>query len=212
MFLPRFFIALIRSGLPPLVAGLMVSCDSPQKQALRDLAAAGVEPSGKALVDASVRRDGRIVELLLIAKVHTEQRDTFGRTPLRIAVDNRDAKTATLLLGSGAGVNATTPDQTSVLGAAVATGETGLIETLVLAGASADGQMPGGEKILPWAIREGRLELVRMMMRAVSVSKKAACSVSVNSPFCCQWSKTNPGSATAVMPTGTPSKYTPCQG
>ena len=106
------------------------------------------------------------MELLLIAKVHTEQRDAFGRTPLRIAVDNRDAKTATLLLGSGAGVNATTPDQTSVLGAAVATGEMGLIETLVLAGANADGQMPGGEKILPWAIREGRLELVRMMMRA----------------------------------------------
>lgn len=144
----------------------MVSCDSPQKQALRDLAAAGVEPSGRALVEAAGRQDGRIVGLLLIAKVHTEQRDAFGRTPLRIAVDNRDAKTATLLLGSGAGVNATTPDQTSVLGAAVATGEMGLIETLVLAGANADGQMPGGEKILPWAIREGRLELVRMMMRA----------------------------------------------
>ncbi len=152
--------------LPLLAAGLVASCDTPQKQALRDLAAAGVEPNGKALVEAAGRRDARIVELLLMAKVHTEQRDTLGRTPLRIAVDQRDAPTAGLLLGAGAGVNAATPDRTSVLGAAVATGETGLIETLVLAGANADGQMPGGEKILPWAIREGRLELVRMMMRA----------------------------------------------
>ncbi len=156
----------LRYGLLLIAAGLLVACDSPQKRALRELAAAGVEPSGRALVEAAGRKDAHVVELLLMAKVHTEQRDAAGRTPLRIAVDLRDSRTAGVLLGAGAGVNATTPDQTSVLGAAASTGETGLIEMLLLAGANADGYMPGGERVLPWAIREGRLELVRMMMRS----------------------------------------------
>lgn len=158
--------ALLRAGRLLLACVLVVSCDSPQRRALRELAAAGVEPSGHALVAAADRSDGRVADLLLTAGVYTEQRDPVGRTPLRIAVERRDHALATRLLAAGASPNAVTPDQTGVLGAAVASDDRTLVERLLQAGAVSDGRMADGEKVLPWAIGQGRLDMVRMMMKA----------------------------------------------
>jgi ankyrin repeat protein/lipoprotein-anchoring transpeptidase ErfK/SrfK len=148
------------------VAGFTTACDGPRRQALRELAAAGVEPSGHALVAAALAQDARTVSLLLDAGVHTEQRDPRGRTPLRIAVDNRDLPSTARLIAAKAGVNTPAADQASPLGAAVAQGESGMVGLLLANGAQPDGRMPDGEKVLPWAIREGRLAFVRMMMQA----------------------------------------------
>ena len=40
-----------------IAAGMLVSCDSPQKRALRELTKAGIEPSGGALLQAVIERD-----------------------------------------------------------------------------------------------------------------------------------------------------------
>lgn len=144
----------------------MVSCDSPEKRGLRELAKAGVEPSAKALVQAAIHRDSRQIGWLLDVGVYIEQRDEKGRTPVRIAIENSDLASAFRLLDAKANVNATAFDQTSILGIAIANGETALVEKLLQAGARADGRMPDGEKILPWAIREGRLTFVRAMFRS----------------------------------------------
>ena len=151
-----------------LLAGalLLVSCDTPQKRALRELDQTGVEVSGHSLVQAVFRMDLAQTGLLLDAGVYTEQRDERGRSPLRIAVENRDPQSVLRLISAKADVNATTADQISVLGTALAWGNPLVVKPLLTAGARADGRMPDGETILPWAIRAGHLEWVRMMMQA----------------------------------------------
>lgn len=149
-----------------LAAGLMVSCDTPQKRGLRELTKAGIQPSGSALVDAVAAKDPKRAGWLLDVGVFTEQPDQKGRTPMRIAIENGDVSSALKLLDAKANVNATTPDKVSILGVAVERGEVAIMEKLLSAGARADGLMPDGEKILPWAIREGRLSFVRTMMKS----------------------------------------------
>jgi ankyrin repeat protein len=142
---------------------LMPSCDTPEKQNLRELSQAGIRPSGRALVDAVAAGETRHVRLLLDVNVHTEQRDEKGRTPLRIAVENDSPTIALMLLEAGADPNAKSPDGAGILGVAVAKGDSPVVEKLIAAGAKADGLMPNGEAILPWAIRHGRLAFVRAM-------------------------------------------------
>jgi ankyrin repeat protein len=149
-----------------LLAGacLLASCDSPEKKALRALSKLGVDPNGKALLEAAEKGDSPMVKLLLQAGVHNGQRDSSGRTPLRIAVDRHDLGTAFLLLDQGADPNAIDSSGVCILGSALAAGETAIIERLLDKGAKADGKMPGGEAVLPWAIREGRLAFVSRVM------------------------------------------------
>lgn len=149
-----------------LAAGTLVSCDTPQKHALRELAKVGIEPSGRALIESVNHRDSRQVGWLLDVGVYTEQQDYRGRTPIRIALENGDISSVFKLLDARANVNTTTPDQVSILGLAVERGETAIVEKLLAAGARTDGRMPDGEKILPWAIRKGRLTFVRAMMKS----------------------------------------------
>lgn len=149
-----------------IAAGFLVSCDTPQRRGLRELSKIGIEPSGRALMDAVSKGDTRCVGWLVDVGVYTEQKDELGRTPIRIALENQDISSVFKLLDARANVNATTPDQVSVLGAAVERGETAIVEKLLLAGARTDGRMPDGEKILPWAIRQGRLTFVRAMMKS----------------------------------------------
>jgi ankyrin repeat protein len=162
-----------QSSLPKpclmLLAGaLMVSCDSPQKIALRKLTESGVEPSGRSLVRAVTERDAETAALLLEARVHTEQRDPAGRTPLSIAVEQGDLAATSMLINAGANLNATLANRASVLGIAARRGDMLMMDTLLAAGSRSDGLMPDGDKILPWAIRHGRPELVRTMMKADS--------------------------------------------
>ncbi|MCX6865732.1 MAG: ankyrin repeat domain-containing protein [Verrucomicrobia bacterium] len=153
-------------GVLLLAAMLAVGCDTPQKQALKELARSGIEPSGPALVRALLDHDTALAALLLEAGVYTEQRDTQGRTPLAIAVENHDLAAAFMLLNAHANVDATVANHACVLGIAVARGDAVMAAALLDAGARAEGLMPDGEKVLPWAIRQGRLELVKMMMKA----------------------------------------------
>jgi len=153
-------------GLSLAAALLLASCDTPQRRALRELDHAGVEISGHALVQAQLQLDLGLTGLLLDAGVYTEQRDAHGRTPLRIAVENHDPQSVLRLIAAKADVSATTPDQVSVLGMALAWGNALVVEPLLTSGAHADGHMPDGETILPWAIRHGQLAWVRLMMQS----------------------------------------------
>jgi ankyrin repeat protein len=149
-----------------VLASLFVSCDTPQKRAMRELAKVGVEPSGTALLDSVVQQDIQRLGWLLDVGVYMEQRDLAGKTPLRVAIENRDIPSVSKLLAAKANVNATTEDRVSVLGAAVERGETAIVDQLLAAGARTDGLMSDGDKILPWAIRHGRLHFVRAMMKS----------------------------------------------
>ncbi|MEO8616876.1 MAG: ankyrin repeat domain-containing protein, partial [Luteolibacter sp.] len=125
-----------------------------------------VEPSARSLVQAAIDRDPQRVGWLLDVGVYTEQCDAKGRTPIRISIESSDLTSTFKLLDAKANVNATLPDQSSILGVAVERGESAIVEKLLAAGARTDGLMPDGEKILPWAIRQGRLVFVRAMMKA----------------------------------------------
>lgn len=142
---------------------LIPSCDSPEKHALRELNRAGIEPSGRALVEAVTLDEQQNIEWLLDVKVHTEQRDGDGHTPLRIAIEQNLPTTAILLLEAKADPNAKSPDGIDILGIAIEMGETPIVEKLIASGAKATGFMPNGDKILPWAIRNERLAFVRAM-------------------------------------------------
>lgn len=78
---------------------LTPSCDTPQKHALRELSRAGVQPSGRALVEAVTDGENPHVRWLLDVKVHTEQRDATGYTPLRIAV-GQDSPSVAIVTGN----------------------------------------------------------------------------------------------------------------
>ncbi|MGJ8633341.1 MAG: ankyrin repeat domain-containing protein [Luteolibacter sp.] len=145
---------------------LLASCDSPEKSAMRQLSRAGIQPSGRALVEAVSADDQRTLDWLLAVKVHTEQRDERGFTPLRIAVENESPLTVIKLLEANADPNSSNPDGVDILGAAIAIGDSPMVEKLIEAGASPAGSMPDGEKILPWCIRNGRLAFVRSMLKA----------------------------------------------
>lgn len=149
-----------------LLACLLVSCDTPQKRAMRELAKLGIEPSGAALLDSVAQQDVQRLSWLLDVGVYTEQLDAAGRTPLRVAIENRDIPSISKLLEAKVNVNATTNDRVSVLGVAVERGETAIVNQLLAAGARTDGLTSDGDKILPWAIRHGRLHFVRAMMKS----------------------------------------------
>ncbi len=145
---------------------MFVSCDSPKKKALRGLSRAGIEPTGRSLVEAVEARNGPLVDSLLLAEVDTERKDAQGRTPLRLSVDADDRATALRLVDGGADADSRAVDGSSVLGAAVRRMDITFIRRLLEHGASPDATMPGGEEILPWAIREGSAELVELLMAA----------------------------------------------
>lgn len=153
-------------GLLLVAAGLLASCDSPQKRGLRELAKVGIEPSGRALLEAVSQRNTQRLGWLVDVGAYTEQCDSQGRTPLRVAIENGDVPSVFKLLDARVNVNAVAADQTSILGAAVERDESAIVEKLLAAGAKTDGFMPDGEKILPWAIREGRMAFVRQMMKS----------------------------------------------
>ena len=153
----------------PLLAALtfgLVSCDSRQELAQKHLAELGVEASGLSLVRAVEAGDRETAGLLLEAGVYTEQRDFRGRTPLGVAVGNRDHGVAMMLLNARSNPDATLADQSSILGIAAQVGDARMVNILLAGGARPNGLMPGGKGILPWAIREGRQDLVRAMMEA----------------------------------------------
>lgn len=133
---------------------------------MRELAKIGVEPSGRSLTEAVAQGNAEVAGWLLDVGVHTEHRDAFSRTPLRITIDDRNIELATQLIEHQSNVNAETPDHRTILGVAVEQGQATMVERLLAAGARPEGVMSDGEKILPWAIREGRFSFVRAMMKA----------------------------------------------
>lgn len=158
--LPSLFIC-------PILLGLgLTACDSPEKRALRNLERAGVQPSGIALLEAVTGRDVEMVGWLLDVGVYTEQENSEGKTPLRIAVENGDLASVFKLLESSVDVNAVAQDDVSILGVAVEKGESAVVDRLLASGANGDGVMKDGENILPWAIKNGRLTTVRSLMHA----------------------------------------------
>ena len=161
-----WLLALYRCGALFLAATVLVSCDTPRQQALKELTQFGIEASGRSLVQALLDQDTKRAALLLEAGTHTELRDSRGRTPLGIAVENRDLSAVCMLLNARANVNATLDKHSSILGIAAESGDDVMIDILLVSGAQPDGLMPDGEKILPWAIRHGRLHLVQTMMKS----------------------------------------------
>jgi len=150
---PGSVIATTLRGVAAFTLILLCSCDSPEKQALRALDAAGIQPSGAALVEAVTAGDPATAALLVRARVHTGQRDASGRTPLRIAVDRGDAETARLLIENGADPNSWAQDGHCILGIAAAAGLHDLLRPLIAAGARAESRTPDGERLLVWALR-----------------------------------------------------------
>ncbi|MFD0893074.1 ankyrin repeat domain-containing protein [Luteolibacter ambystomatis] len=139
-----------------------MSCESPQKKAVRQLSERGIEPTGKALLDAVTSGDSSTARLLIEAGVHTGHRDEAGRTPLQLAINGHDVGTALLLLAPGHDdLDVTDANGVSALGYALEAKETAVADRLLDEGAKVEGVMPDGEELLPWAIREGRLAFVR---------------------------------------------------
>jgi ankyrin repeat protein len=123
---------------------LLSSCDSPEKQALRELSKVGVQPTGRGLVEVVELNERQHVRWLLDVHVHTEQRDTTGRTPLRIAIEQGSPAIALMLLDANADPNAVSFDGIDILGVAIEKGDSPVVEKLIETGAKANGLMPGG--------------------------------------------------------------------
>jgi len=148
------------------LAGLIVSCDTPEKRALRELTRAGIEPSGQALLDAVSRQDSPLIDTLITAGAYREQKDEQGRTPLRIAVDEGATETVGQLLAKGVSLDVAAKDGATALGMAVEHENSEIVRKLLAAGARTDGNTRDGEKVTPWAIHTGRFALAGELIRA----------------------------------------------
>ncbi len=156
------------SRLSPLlfIAGLAISCDHPKKRGLRELSKQGIEPSGQALLTAVTAGNSQHIEWLIVAGVTTEEKDAKGKTPIMLALENKDSSSFLKLLEAKANVNATTADRVSVLGIAVERSDDVVIDRLISAGARGHGLMPSGDEILPWAIRHDRAHIVDAIIKS----------------------------------------------
>lgn len=133
---------------------------------MRELTRAGIEPSGRSLLEAVTRQDVPLIDTLLAAKVHREQKDPLGRTPLRVAVDNDASETVGRLLASGVNVDTAAKDGSTVLGMAVEHENVTVVRMLLSAGARTDANTRDGEKVTPWSIHTGRFILAAELIRA----------------------------------------------
>jgi len=153
-----------RIGTLALFALVLPACRDPRRQALRELAERGVEPSGATLLAAVEAGDGDLARLLLQARVYAGQRDAAGNPPLQVAIDRGHVAIAWGLIENGADLAAANPAGVTPVSLAVFRGETAIADRLLDAGAPADGLTPDGDAVLPWAIRHGRLVFVRRLM------------------------------------------------
>lgn len=142
------------------------SCDSPQAAAQRTLAKESIEPSGRSLVKYTTEGDARVVSLLLAAGVQTEAVDATGRTPLAITMLAGNQALFRKLLDAGAAPNARVGGKTPLVGLAATLPDESYVLALLAKGGNWDSTLPSGEKVLPWAIREGRLKLVEALFHA----------------------------------------------
>jgi ankyrin repeat protein len=149
-----------------LAAGLFASCDNPQKVAKRELSKQGIEPTGQALVNAVTEKNAQKVEWLVDLNVGLEQKDAKGKTPLRIAIENKDSAAIAKLLTAKADVNATTEDKVSVLGVAVQHCDEATVDKLLSAGARVTGLMLDGEEMIPWAVRHDRQHFIQKVIKS----------------------------------------------
>jgi len=154
---------ILRFGFFTSAAFLLLSCDADRNHHLKKLAAVGIAPSGRALLDSVSNENHDQITWLLEAGVHTEQRDPAGRSPLRIALEKQSLRSVFSLIAAGADVNSSTPDGVSVLGVALAMGETAVASKLLEKGARANGLTPNGDRIMPTAIRHGHLAFIRAL-------------------------------------------------
>ena len=152
------------AGLVALLALLLSSCDSPRRQALKQLEKEGVEVSGFSLLAATVNGDAERVRLLLQAGVYSGQRDPTGKTPLHRAIQDGHVDVAWALIEGGADLNARTPEKVTPLSAAVEADEAAIADRLLDGGAVPSGLTSDGSRLLPWAIRNGRTLFVRRLM------------------------------------------------
>lgn len=143
---------------------MLASCDTPEAIALRELSKAGIEPSGRALVQAVTEGDAESVQLLLRVKVHTGQRDQNGDTPLRIAVLRENTSLASMLVKAGAAPDAEGSQPASILGLALEKDLSALASELIAAGADPRGLMPDQTMIFPWVITHGKTDQALAML------------------------------------------------
>lgn len=158
--------SLISAGILMAASSLLVSCENPQKQALRELEKAGIEPSGQSLLIAIEQGNDSAIRALIQARVDLEQRDENGYTPLRLAVERSDSSSVKNLLSAKADYNSKTTDGTSCLSAAVFQKEIEIAALLVEAGADVNVSFSSGEAILPWAMRELDVSLAEKMLES----------------------------------------------
>ncbi len=149
-----------------LTAGLFVSCDNPQKVAKRELSKQGVQPTNQALLAAVTERNSQKLGWLLALGVGVEQKDPKGKTPLRVAIENKDNAAISKLIAAKADVNAATEDKVSVLGIAVQHCDEATVSALLSAGARPTGLTLGGEEMIPWAIRHDRQHFIQAVIKS----------------------------------------------
>lgn len=133
---------------------------------MRELRKIGVEPSGMALLEAVENGDGQRTGWLVDVGVYTEQCDSLGRTPVRVAINHGNGEAAVKLLAAKANPNATAADGVGLLAAAVELNEPAVVTKLLAAGAHPDGRASDGETILPWAIHHNRIPSAQALLKA----------------------------------------------
>lgn len=154
----------IRRVLSVLLALAVVACSSDKRRAMEELRNRGIPANGPSVLRAVEGDDTETLGLLMTAGVYSGHRDSRGRTPLHVAVEEGRVAAAWMLIDGGADVNAGDGREVTPLSLAVIGEDAPLVARLLGAGATPDAATPDGSRLLPWAIRSGKVDAVRLLM------------------------------------------------
>jgi ankyrin repeat protein len=118
------------------------------------------------LHEAVAASDDQTAVWLLRAGVPADVTAADGRTPLMVALENRDPAMALTLLEQGADPHAVDESGGSVLYHAVRHGEVAVVKELLDRGVRGDGETPEGGSLLGFAVAEGRTASARMLLES----------------------------------------------
>ncbi|MFQ5527434.1 MAG: ankyrin repeat domain-containing protein [Thermoanaerobaculia bacterium] len=123
-------------------------------------------PDGRTLLQALIdaKAINEVKDLILKRGADPNQASNDGTTPVQAAIDNEDPEATRVLVKAGANTGVSTKEGDSLLGVAIDTGSTELVDAL-LEGIDVDQRGRNGATALLVAARKGNLPLVQRLLK-----------------------------------------------
>lgn len=143
---------------------LLTACSNEKTRALRSLNQKGIPLQAEQVTKAVSAGDEETLRHLLACGVSPLQCDAEGRSPLQLATNRSDYRSAQLLIQAGAPVDDGSDAFPCPLAAAAINGDIPIAKALLEKGANPNVTMPKQGPLLVWCIAQGRYNIAQAML------------------------------------------------